>query len=144
MTQIIRQRGGQTDAWRFFRKKEFEVLQKISRLTNVIVDCGGGIVVDLDAAGLERFSLRKARLLRKNAVVVWLKADVDALARKNAADPRRPSLNAAANERDIMRRRRPYYARAAHIAVKTNDSGAKEIAARILKKIRHRLNRPIF
>lgn len=132
--EIIRSKGGGVAAWRFFRRKELEVLRKISTLKNVVVDCGGGVIVDLDAMGVEQYSAKKVRLLRKNAAVVWLKADPAALAKKNAADPRRPSLGRK-NEKDIMIRRKPFYSRAAHVSVPTDDLGAKDLARRILKKI---------
>ncbi len=132
--QIIRSKGGGIVAWRFFRQKELEVLRKISTLKNVVVDCGGGIIVDLDAKGVERYSANKVRLLRKNAVVVWLKADPGVLAEKNAADPRRPALGRT-NEKDIMVRRKPFYSKAAHVSVPADDLGAKDLSRRILKRI---------
>lgn len=140
VADLIRQKGGGLAAWKFFREKEFEVLRKISKLRDVIVDCGGGLVVDLDSKGVERYSARKVNLLRKNSVVIWLKADLGALAKKTAGDSRRPALSGTEEFRQIMRRRNPFYARAAHVAITTRDRGAKSLANRILRKIRPRLN----
>ena len=139
VADIIRQKGGGVAAWRFFRQKEFEILKKISALENVIVDCGGGVVVDLDRRGAERYSARKARLLRTGAVVVFLRADPARLESRVAADSCRPALGDGQTERDIMRRRAPFYVRVAHVAVDTDELGAKNLAHRILHKIEDRL-----
>lgn len=133
VAQIIRQKGGGAVAWRFFREKEFEILKKIAHLKEVIVDCGGGIVVDIDKKGGERGSSRKIRLIRKNAVVVWLKGDPE----KNAdKDSRRPALSTSQSPMEIMKRRKPFYARAAHATVRVDKLGAKTIAQRILKRVK--------
>lgn len=135
---LIRKKGGGAAAWKFFREKEYAVLRKISGLKDVIVDCGGGIVVDIGRNGMEKFSARKVKLLRKKAVVVWLKSDIGRILKKIGSDPRRPRLSSTQDVRAIMRRRRPFYARAAHLAVPTRDDGAKILAERVLQKIRKR------
>ncbi len=141
---IIRQKGGGPAAWRFFRNIEFVVLKKISKMKDVILDCGGGIVVDLDSRGREKFSARKVRILRKNAVVVWLKADPARLHKKIIEDPRRPMLSASDDPVAIMRRRSPFYARAAHvvipIAAGLRPLRPKPLAKRLLRILSPRLN----
>lgn len=131
---IIRKKGGGVAAWRFFRQKEFEVLREAVKLKNVVIDCGGGIVVDIDRRGRERFSGRKVRLLRKKNIVVWLKGDARKPVKKN--DARRPALSGAANPGDIMKRRKPFYAKAAHLAIRTDSAGAKTLARRIIRRLK--------
>ncbi len=132
---FIRKNGGGPAAWRKFREQEYQILKKACRLKDVILDCGGGIVVDLDRAGREKFSARKVRLLRKHAMVVWLRADPDRIAKKIARDPRRPALGVGADPAGIMRRRAPFYRRAAHVVVDVGKAKAKKIAARVLRKL---------
>ncbi len=100
--------------WSSFRTRELAVIERIAAMDGVIVDCGGGIVVDLDpATGDEVFSERKVRALRDRGPVVWLRGDIDRLAAKTAADPQRPRLDATRDAADIMRRRLPFYEQAA-------------------------------
>ena len=142
IASLIRQKGGGVQAWRYFRQRELAVLRKIANLKDVIVDCGGGIVVDLNRYGVERLSLQKVRLLRKNSVVVWLKSDMGEILKKTEADPRRPKLSSTQDVRQIMRRRKPFYAKAAHVKISADEHGAKILAEQILKKIRPRIQTP--
>ena len=47
--QFVESRG-----WRDFRDLEFTIIAKLAEMDGIIVDCGGGALVDLDAAGDER------------------------------------------------------------------------------------------
>lgn len=129
---IIRAKGGGIAAWRFFRQKEFEVMRKAARLRDVIIDCGGGIVVDLDAAGNEVFSARKVRLLRDKSVVVWLRPGKV----KDAPDADRPSLSRTLTQGQVMKRREPFYRKAAHVVINVRDDGGKSLGRRALRKLR--------
>lgn len=103
--------------WAEFRDAEFEILNKLSVLDEVIIDCGGGIIVDLDESGNEVFSERKVSLLKQNGPIVWLRDDIARLAAKVADDPTRPSLASAHSIEEGMRLREPLYARAADFEV---------------------------
>lgn len=103
--------------WRGFREMEYAVVQKVARLDGGIVDCGGGVVVELDETGQEVFSARKVDLLRDNGFVVWLQGDPARLAAAVMRDPNRPALSSAASEEEIMRRRAPFYEQAAHLTL---------------------------
>lgn len=138
---FVRRHGGGVEAWRDFRQKEYQILKKACDLENVIIDCGGGIVVDLDKKGREVFSARKVRLLRKSALVVWLRVDPDRIDKKTRRDPRRPSLSANLDLRQIMRRRAPFYRRAAHITIDAGKAKAKKLASIILKKVERHLDK---
>lgn len=104
--------------WQSFRTRELAVLERIGAMDRVIVDCGGGVIVDLDPqTGQERFSRRKVAALRDRGPVVWLRGDIDRLAAKTADDPNRPALDAQRDAVEIMRRREPFYAEAADLIV---------------------------
>ena len=108
--EIIADSGGD---WRKFRDMEFEVVQKVARLNGVVVDCGGGVVVDLDDQGNEVFSDRKVDLLRSCGPIVWLNGDIARLAAKIKPGDARPTLDATRSAEQIMRHRLPFYERAA-------------------------------
>ncbi|MBF0107646.1 MAG: shikimate kinase [Magnetococcales bacterium] len=117
--------------WRAFRDLEAEVVRKVAGMNDVIVDTGGGVVIDLDDQGREVYSRRKMDLLRKNGRVFWLEGDIPRLAAKVAADPRRPPLSATESEETIMRRRRPFYERAADHVINIEGMRREILAVQI-------------
>lgn len=115
--------------WASFRTRELAIVERIGAMEGVIVDCGGGIVVDLDpASGEEVFSDRKVRALRDRGPVVWLRGDIDRLAAKTAGDPLRPQLDATRDAADIMRRRLPFYEAAADHVIDVESRKRSEMA----------------
>lgn len=127
--QFVAQKG-----WEAFREAEYDVLVKLRAMDGLIIDAGGGIVVDLDEDGQEVFSTRKVDLLRSNGTIVFLSGDIERLAKKVAGDPRRPALDARTSAADLMRTRLPFYQRAADWTIdvegRQRDQIADEIAAR--------------
>lgn len=104
--------------WRSFRQRELAVIQRVGAMDHVIVDCGGGVVVDIDAAtGTEMYGEHKVAALRSRGPVVWLRGDIDRLAAKTADDPNRPTLSADLTPAELMRRREPFYAEAADVVI---------------------------
>ncbi|HEY9163469.1 MAG TPA: shikimate kinase, partial [Magnetovibrio sp.] len=83
--------------WRAFRELEYQVVKKIANMDGVIVDCGGGVIVDLDENGDEVYSQRKVDALKENGVVIWLKGDIKRLVEKVKNKPERPTLDALKN-----------------------------------------------
>ncbi len=120
--------------WLAFREAEFEVVRKVTRLDGLIIDAGGGVIVDLDVQGREVYSTRKVDLLKDNGEIVFLAGDIDRLAAKVSGDPRRPSLHDVTSTVDLMRARLPFYETAADwtIDVEGRQRGdiADDIAAR--------------
>ncbi|MEI2784512.1 MAG: shikimate kinase [Candidatus Nanopelagicales bacterium] len=119
--------------WDAFRDAEYQVLTKLAHLDGLIIDAGGGIVVDLEE-GAEVFSTRKVDLLKSHGEVIFLTGNIDRLAAKVRDDPTRPTLDARQGAADLMRARLPFYERTADwtIDVEGRDRGdiAAEIAAR--------------
>ena len=104
--------------WTTVLNRELDVVDRIGAMDRVIVDCGGGVIVDREPdTGLEVFSERKVAALRDRGPVVWLRGDIDRLAAKTAADPNRPPLDSQRDAAEIMRRREPFYERAADVVV---------------------------
>ncbi|MBF0341021.1 MAG: shikimate kinase [Magnetococcales bacterium] len=117
--------------WRRFRELEFAVIAKLACLDRIIIDAGGGVVVDLDGEGAEIYSERKMNALKRNGFVVHLTGDHARLAAHAALDPNRPALSAAHSEEEIMRRREPFYQRAADLTLDTTHTRRVDLAQRI-------------
>ena len=106
-----------------FRRLETSMLRRVSGM-RAIVACGGG--TPCQPGNIE--------LMNSAGVTVWLQADVDRLAARLAeARSTRPLIAALSNSdlrrfvEDNLRRRTPYYSRAAH----TFDANALDDARQI-------------
>lgn len=95
--------------WQGFRDLEYGILARVCQMSAVILDCGGGILVEAPAtlADPESFSRRKASLLKKNARVVYIKRSWDWLISKSGLDPSRPALGN--DYLSILEQRLPWY-----------------------------------
>jgi shikimate kinase len=126
---LVEQRGG----WTGFRDREFFVLEKISRMNNIIVDCGGGILVEAPKSSKsnETFSKRKADCLKKYCFTVYLRRPEDVLLQKLNPDPNRPNLTG--DYQDVLKRRYPWYESCADLVVDLDDGPAKNGLDQILE-----------
>ncbi len=125
---ILAAHGGD---WRVFRDMEHAVIQKTAALDGLIIDAGGGVVVDVDESGREIFSQRKVALLKKKGLLLWLKGDIPRLAARVAGDDNRPALSARHSAEEIMRRRLPFYERAADRVIDIENRSRKGLAREI-------------
>ena len=127
VTQIVNQGG-----WRAWRDLEYGVLQRaLQDPPGALVDCGGGIVVDLDAEGREVLSERKVALLRSRCRVVYLRCDADLLWSRIAGDPGRPAVSADESFQALMARREPWYLEAADRVIEADALSPEELARQI-------------
>lgn len=124
----------QGHGWPTFRDRELEVVRKVTALDGLIIDAGGGVVVDLDDEGREVYSHRKVGLLRDNGYVVFLRGDVDRLAAKVQDDPNRPTLNASRSAAELMRARMPFYEAAAQWIIDVEGRQRANIAEEIAER----------
>ncbi|HEY9080714.1 shikimate kinase [Magnetovibrio sp.] len=136
IAQIISDNNGD---WRAFRDMEFEVIRKIAAMDGVIVDCGGGVIVDLDADGNEVFSTRKVEALKKNGTIIWLKGDIKRLVEKVKDKAERPTLDLTRSAEELMRRRLPFYEKAADIVINIDGKKRPEMAESIVKMFKDQL-----
>lgn len=121
--------------WRVFRDMEYEVVKKVALLDEVIIDAGGGLVVDLDDEGRELFSHRKMDLLKKNAFIIWLKGDIKRLVQKVKGDAGRPSLSDQLAAEEVMKLRLPFYQQSADWIVDIERKTRKQLVEEIVQKI---------
>lgn len=147
-TMIEYENDGQTIAeiiaankgdWHTFRDLEYQVTQKIAKMDGVIVDCGGGIIVDLDQSGKEIYSKRKVEALKKSGVIVWLKGDIKRLVEKVEKKADRPTLDSKRSTEDLMNSRLPFYEKAADVVIDIEGQKRPELAEKIVKILRDRL-----
>lgn len=121
--------------WTHFRDLEYEVVRKVSVFrSGALVDCGGGVVVDLDGEGKEVYSRRKVDALRTHGFIVYLQRDVEYLIERIGQDPDRPALSDTASFREIMDRREPWYREAADAVIECGTRSKKELSREILDR----------
>lgn len=98
----------------YFRKKETQCLQKLSREKNTIVACGGGTPIYND----------NMAWMKENGCVVYLMADINNLSGRIEHDNTRPLLNGSDIKLQLegmFNARKPYYEQA-HYSVRADES----------------------
>jgi shikimate kinase len=115
-----------------FRKLESVVVAELCKLKRHVVALGGGAVV----SEVNRIAVRRAGL------VIWLKAPVEVLAERLAADEstgsRRPNLTAAGRINEIeavLATREPIYRSCSTFEVETEGKTPSEIVDEILSRL---------
>ena len=110
IARIVEENG-----WRDFRNKEYQILEKLNALNNIIIDCGGGIMVEApdESVGetIETYSERKIEILKSNATVVYVKRSMKWLIGKSGHDSSRPDL--VGEYSTLLERRFPWYEKTA-------------------------------
>jgi shikimate kinase len=111
-----------------FRGEERQMALELLERERLVVAAGGGAFANDDTRNL----------LKRNAVTVWLRCDVDEIVRRVPADGRRP----LAGNREIMTARladrEPSYREAdVHVAAEDAEPGA--VADRVVSAVRERL-----
>ena len=119
--------------WVPFRDLEFSILQKLENARNIILDCGGGIIFDIDTNGKEVVSDRKISLLKKIGKIVRLDANSDFLVSKVKNDLNRPNLSDTEPYSEILKRRTIQYNMVADFAISTEGKDPDTIAKKIIE-----------
>jgi len=134
---LIEQKAGklipdifQQDGEIAFRELEIEVTKEVSRNENLVIACGGGIV--LNKINIDR--------LRKEARIVYLTASPRVIL-KRVRDEReeRPLLKApdkALTIQELLRFRKPFYERAADIKIDASKLDINAVAEQIIIKLK--------
>jgi shikimate kinase len=117
-----------------FRELEIEAIRDTATKKNVVIACGGGIV--LNTINIDR--------LKKESVIICLTASPSVILRRTASDKgSRPLLNVADRQQEIKKLfdfRRPFYARAADIAVNTSRLDIDGVVDEILEILKDNEN----
>ena len=116
------------EGWPGFRARERQVVEKVARFEGgALIDAGGGVVVELDEAGNERFGAEKVEALRRHGLVLYLYRDPSYLLERAGRDPNRPELSGSDDYAAIHRRRDPWYRQAAHQVLDCSELGKSEM-----------------
>jgi len=111
----------------YFRKIEKQVVAEVCCLAGVIVDCGGGVILDED----------NRRALKSSGTVFFLDASEQEIYQRIKAQTHRPLLNTPdplAGIHDLLKQRRPLYA-CADITLLTDGKSVAAVTEEILKVV---------
>lgn len=114
-----------TKGWDYFRDLESEVTIDVSKKDNVIISCGGGVVV----------RPQNIIALKQNGKIYWLKVSVKTLLKRIGDDKNRPSLTGRPQKEDmqeILKQRYMFYKNAAYKTIDTEDLIPEYVAKRII------------
>ena len=115
-----------------FRELEIEVTKEVASRENVVIACGGGIV--LNKINIDR--------LRKECFIVYLTASPGVILKRTSDDENeRPLLKVSdrvTQIKELLRFRRPFYERAADIKIDTSKLNIDAVAERIIEELKER------
>lgn len=121
--------------WDHFRDLEARIVARVAARDQVVIDTGGGVIVRDE----------NVELLRRNGVIVWLKADLHTIAARIQDDTERPSLTGSKSFleeiEEVLQERTPRYAKAAELAIDTGEESPESIARRIFAHLEGRAAR---
>lgn len=137
MDALVEQKAGKSIAEIFqhdsevaFRELEIEVTKEVSRKKNLVIACGGGIV--LNKINIDR--------LRNESTIVYLIASPKmVLKRVSGGGGKRPLLKTASRDlkiEELLRFRKPFYERAADIKIDTSKLDIAAVAEQIIMKLK--------
>lgn len=119
--EIVAQHG-----WPHFRDMESAEVRELAGLDNLVIDTGGGVI--------ER--PENIEVLRKNARLFWLQASVATIVARIQDNAERPALTSGKSFTDevaeVLERRTPLYAGAAHHTIETDALTPDQVAERII------------
>ena len=113
----------------YFRKVEKEVISEVSRKKNLIIDCGGGAVLDKD----------NRENLRKRGFLIYLAATPEVIYGRIKHQTHRPLLSGDMSVEKIsalLQIRKPLYEQS-DLTVDTSYKTPEKVAEEILKVIAH-------
>lgn len=112
----------------YFRRIEKEMVRRIALESFLIIDTGGGIVLDPE----------NIALLKQNGILFYLDATEDTIYRRLQNDQTRPLLQGSdprQNIKKLIEQRLPQYIKAADHVIDANDDEALPAMNEILKRI---------
>ena len=122
--QIFQQDGEVT-----FRELEIEAAKEVSGGENLVIACGGGIILNM--INIDR--------LKKESMIVYLTASPGVILKRVLADGGgRPLLdvaNPALTIRELLKFRKPFYERAADIKIDTSGLDINSLTEQIINKM---------
>ncbi len=112
----------------YFRHIEAQVVRDLALQENIIVDCGGGVVLNLE----------NILQLKQKGKVFFLNASAETIYSRVKDDTRRPLLqvpNPLGAIVELMNKRLPLYQEAADVIIDTNNPSLDSAVVEILKEM---------
>jgi len=113
-----------------FRELEIKVTKEVSTGKNLVIACGGGVV--LNKINIDR--------LREESVIAYLTASPGAILKRTLSDGEaRPLLyvsDRASEIRELLAFRKPFYERAADIKINTSNRSINYIVEQIISRVK--------
>ena len=109
----------------YFRKAEKKTLREICRENDLVVACGGGIVLDKD----------NIEIMKRTGIIICLTSSAKAILERTSREGKRPLLQVDDPKKQIellLKMRAPYYA-LADKKIDTSKLSVKETAQEILR-----------
>lgn len=132
---LIAKKAGMTIAnivknndWDYFRDLESEIIQDIAKKNNIIISCGGGVVI----------KSKNIDLLKQNGKIFWLQVSITTLLKRIGHDKNRPSLTGKPQKEDMeetLKNRYDLYKNAADVIIDTEKLSKKEVAQKIIDSL---------
>ena len=122
ITQIFKEQGEE-----YFRQKEHAVIQELAGQTGLIIDCGGGLVLNP----------KNIALLKQNGIIFHLRTTPEVIFERVKGDPNRPLLNVPdplGTIRALYAQRLPLYSQA-DVEVDSSSSSIEGAVDQILKRM---------
>jgi len=136
MDELISKRAGlaipeivEKYGWEKFRDIEEQVTDEVAERDNIVNAAGGGVVT----------REQNIQELKKNGILVWLKAGLNTLLERLGEDSKRPLLAGRTQREDMeitLDERKALYQKAADLAIDTEDKTPEEIAEAIIKSLK--------
>lgn len=124
ITQIFQESGEG-----YFRKREEEAVGEVTGKESLIIDCGGGIV--LNPQNMAR--------LKATGILICLSATAETICERVKNKDKRPLLNMKNPQsriKELLKERKPFYAQADH-AVATDNKTVDQVCREIIAYLGH-------
>lgn len=125
--EIITEREGRTireifaqSGEPYFRQLEKKLVEEISRRRDLVIDCGGGIVMNEESLNA----------LKASGIVFFLEASPEAIYRRTKGMKNRPLLNVdnpLEKIKELLALRDPHYRKAHHVVDSNSDNIGKVV-----------------
>ena len=110
-----------------FRTFEVEVIEEVSKMENLVIDCGGGVIVN-------RINIER---LKQNGIIFLLTASLNIILERNSREVGKRPLLRVGNQMDIVERlynfRAPLYESSADYIINTTELSINQIAERVIE-----------
>jgi len=117
----------QKDGEAYFRKVEKQVVARASKMQNVIIDCGGGVVLDKE----------NVANLKSGGILFFLSASPEEIFQRVKEEGHRPLLEVKDPKgriKELLLARMPFYEQA-HFTIDTDGKTAEQICGQIMEKM---------